>query len=278
MKKKLVLAILSIIIVSSIITGCSSKEEKLALERSIERMRREEYIEARNELINYAAEGNDEIDEAFIVIESYLKACDCVPNNLDKAEEYLKKAKNYKKYPIKNDIEELKEKINIIRDTIAQHDKDIKELNKLMKKKEYDEAETIIKAIVADDYSTKEQKEYAEDCRNIITEARSEELRQQNEEIANKIKEEQEQKIKKQEEEKVRVEEEFNKEKAIELVEELNSRKNAEYLYEVVSDIKYDEYNKKYCEIVSRYADWVKFGDYTIISYMKIYADGTTTF
>ena len=154
MKKKLVLVILSVIIVSSVITGCTNKEEKLALERGIERMRREEYIDARNELINYVDEGNDDIDEAFIVIENYLKARDCVPNDLDKAEEYLKKAKNYKKYPIKDDIEELKEKINIIRDTVAEYDKDIKELDSLMEKKEYDEAETIIDKIVVGSYST----------------------------------------------------------------------------------------------------------------------------
>lgn len=278
MKKKLVVSILYVFLINLSITGCSSKVEKLALESSIEYMKKEEYIEARNELINFVDEGNDEIDEVFSIIENYLRARDNYPKDLEKVEEYLKKAKNYDKYPIKDNIDELKEKVKARKKAIAEFDEQIKELDKFMNKEKYDEAEEIINKIMIDDYSTESQKKYATDCRSTIAQIKSEEERQKNAEIANKIKEENEQEIKRLEEEKIKIEEDFTKEKAIELVNELNTRNNTEYLYEVVSDIKYDENNKKYCEIVSRYADWVKFEDYTIISYMRIYADGTTTF
>ncbi|WP_342985913.1 hypothetical protein [Clostridium saudiense] len=92
MKKKLVVSILYVFLINLSITGCSSKVEKLALESSIEYMKKEEYIEARNELINFVDEGNDEIDEVFSIIENYLRARDNYPKDLEKVEEYLKKS------------------------------------------------------------------------------------------------------------------------------------------------------------------------------------------
>lgn len=172
LKKKIITFVITGIILSTGILGCTNSNIKKELEKGITSIENGQYDEAKADFENVLKEdsSNQEATKLLNIINNYYNSKkEFEADNIKEAEKYINEIPSeYSNYKIKDDINNLKKKINDRKKEIESINNELNNVDKLIKDKKYEDAKKVIDKI--DNNGTKHQKEKLEGYKKIINE------------------------------------------------------------------------------------------------------------